>query len=217
MLGSGSSIRFIFAGEQGAALVTKYQTYREHVQDVGRFKKYAEDNHSAWVEYARKAGRGDVNPILVTGVDRTKDFAMMCYSDYDCGLECDFRTSSSDPWGTWNTSRPIHEHHGPQPSCPSSDEYNQCIFVRYTGMRARRPWIPRIPRILRASAGPHNPGTGGHDDEGTPLQAQYDSDSDSDTSSRSLDDDWDNDVGSDTSVDSEYDAIIDDPTMVRYL
>ena len=228
MLGPGSSVRFIFTGEQGAALVTKYQTYREHVQDVGKFKTYAEENHTSWVEFARNAGRGDVKPVLVTGVDRTKDFAMMCYSNYDDGLECEFRTSSSAPWGAWKTPRPIYQHHGPQLCHPSStpaldsmssdnsdaetdsDEYNQCIFVRFTGMRARRSWIPRI---MKAAAGPHDPGTRGHDGEGSPPQAQSDPDSGSDTS---LDGDWGNEMGSDTSVDSGADAFIDNPTMARY-
>jgi hypothetical protein len=209
--------------------VTKYQTYRENVRDVGRFKKYAENNHASWVEFARKAGLGDVNPILVTGVDRTKDFAMMCYSDYDDGLECVFRTSSSGAWGTWETPRPIYEHHGPQSCHPSFtqamdsmlsgntdaetvlDEYDQCIFVRYTGMRARKSWVPRI---MKAAAGPHNPGTRGRDGEGSPLQAQYDSGTGSD-SSYSLDDDWDNEMGSDTSVDSGSDSVFHNPTTVR--
>ena len=233
MLGPGSSVQFIFTGEQGAALVTKYQIIREHVQDVGRFKKYAEDNHSAWVEFARKAGRGDVNPILVTGVDRTKYFAMMCYSNYDDGLECEFRTSSSGPWGTWKTSRPIHHHHGPQLSHPpptytqvvdstlssdsraepNFDDYNQSVFVRYACMRARRSWVPRI---LKAAAGTRDlGGTRGHDGGGSPLPAQYDSYSGSDTSSRSLDGDRDIDMGSDTSVDSGSDAVIHNPTIVH--
>ena len=210
--------------------MTKYQTYRENVRSVGKFKKYAEENHTSWVEFARNAGLGDVNPILVTGVDRTKDFAMMCYSDYDDGLECEFRTFSSGAWGTWKTSRPIYEHHGPQQCRPfspqamesisgdgsaetDSDEYNQCIFVRYTGMRARRSWIPRI---MKAAAGPHNPGTKGKDGERSPLQAQYDSGSSSDTSSRSLDGDWNNDEDSDTSVDSGSDVVFHNPTAVCY-
>ena len=114
-----SSIRFRFAEAQGAALVTKYQTYGEDVQEVGKFEKYVKENHASWVEFARNAGYGNVNPVLVTGVDRTKDFAMMCYSGYDHGLECEFRTSTSrtvptSAWGTWRTPRPIYENHGPR-------------------------------------------------------------------------------------------------------
>ena len=239
MLGSGSSIRFRFAEAQGAALVTKYQTYSENVQEVGKFEKHMKENHASWVEFACNAGYGNVNPVLVTGVDRTKDFAMMCYSDYSNGLECEFVTSASgvasaSAWGTWKTSKPIHENRGPQLCCPpstqttdltssndnhtetDSDQYNQCVFVRYFSMITRKL---RVPKVIKAAAGPHDLGTGGHDGEGSPLQAQDDSGSGSDVSSSSLGGDWDSSMGSVTSVDSESDndTVIHNPTAVGYL
>ena len=210
--------------------MTRYPTYREDVRDEEKFMRYTQENYSSWVEFARNAGHGDVNPILVTGVDRTKDFAMMCYSEYDEGLECEFRTSSSGPWGTWVSTKPIYQCHSPPLSLPSykqavgstesdnglaesdSDEYNQCIFVRYYSLRPRRFLFPKI---IKAAAGPHDPGARGHDGEGSLLQAQYDSDSGSRTSSDSSDGDWDNIASSDTSVDSGSDAVIHNPTIVR--
>jgi hypothetical protein len=235
MLGSGSSIRFRFTEAHGAALVTKYQTYRENVQEVGKFEKYTKENHASWVEFARDAGYGDVNPVLVTGVDRTKDFAMMCYSDYDHdGLECQFKTlapgiASSTAWGAWETTRPIYENHGPQLCCPPStqtvdlnssssnhagtvsDEFNQSVFVRYFSMLNRKL---RVPKTIKAAAGPHDLGSGSHDGEGSPLQAQYDSGSGSDVSSSPLVGNWVNDSGSVTSVESESDTVIHNPTTV---
>ena len=230
-LGHGSSIRFRFAEAQGAALVTKYETYREDVH-LAKSKKYAKENHASWVEFARNAGYDDVNPVLITGVDRTRDFATMCYSDYDDGLECQFKTSDSGAWGTWETSRPIHQNHGPKLRLPPSpgtagllsssgdggaetapDEYNQCVFIRYISMRSRRLWLPK----MKAAAGPHNLSMGGQDGEESPLQAQYDSDPDSDTSSHLLDSDWDNGTGSMTSFESESDIVVHDPNVVRYL
>ena len=236
MLGSCSSIEFRFAEAQGAALVTKHQTYRENIQAMGKFEKYAKKNHASWAQYARREGHGDVNPILVTGVDRTKDFAMMCYSDYDFGLECEFRTSASGTasasgWGTWKTTRPIYENHGPQLCHPlstqstslaspsdrhaetPSDEYNQCVFIRYFRMPARKLWVSK----MEAAAGPHNISTGGQDGEGSPLQAQYDSGSGSEISSSPFDGGRDSDMGSVTSIDSESDIVTHNPTTVRYL
>ena len=236
MLGSGSSIRFRSAEAQGAALVTKYQTYRENVQEMGKFKKYARENHASWVEFACEAGYGDVNPVLVTGVDRTKDFAMMCYSEYDSGLECEFRTlapriTSASAWGTWQTSRPIHENHGPQLCYPPStrtvdstspgnnhpevvsDGFDQCVFVRYYSVLARKL---RIPKVIKASAGPHELGTGGYDGEGSPIQVQYDLGSGSDISPGPSDGNWDDGVGSVTSIDPESDIVTHNPTAVRY-
>ena len=243
MLGSGSSIKFRFTEAQGAALITKYQTYRENVQEVGKFEKYTKENHASWVEFARNAGYGDVNPVLVTGVDRTKDFAMMCYSDYDQGIDlCTFKTSapsviSASAWGTWETPRPIYENRGPQLCSPPSaqttdltssnnnpaetvsDEYNQCVFIRYFTMRARKLMVPKV---IKAAAGPHDLGrdSGGYDGEGSPLQAQDGSGSGSNFSSSSLDGNRENEADSVTSIDSEpgseSDTVIHNPTTVRY-
>lgn len=239
MLGSGSSIRFRFEETAGAALVTKYQIYGEDAQELGNLRKYTKENYASWVEFARNAGHDDVNPILVTGVDRTKDFAMMCFSDYDNGLECEFRTSASgvapaSAWGTWKTSRPIYDNHGPQLRCPPSaqttcsmssgnshvetvsDEYNQSVFIRYFSMRARKLGVPKV---IKARAGPHDLSRDGedYDGEGSPLQADYDSSSSSDFSSDLSDGGWGNHAGSDTSVDSESDVVTHNPTTVCYL
>ena len=238
MLGPDSSIRFQFRKAQGAALVTRFKTYREKVREIGRFEQYVKKNHASWVDFARDAGYGDIDPILVTGVDRTKDFAMMCYSDYDQCLECEFRTSahgtpSAFAWGTWETTRPINQNHGPQLCCPpsaqttslassgnshagtGSDEYNQCVFIRYFGLLPRKLGVPK--RIV-AMAGPHNLNMWGPDGEGSSLQAQYDSGSDSDISSGPLDSDCDNGTGSVTSVDSgsETGTVFHNPTTVGY-
>jgi hypothetical protein len=58
---------------------------------------------------------------------------------------------------------------------------------------------------------------GGHDGEGSPLEARDGSGSDSDTSPRSSDGDWDHEIGSMTSIESESDVFIHNPTTVRHL
>ena len=224
MLEAGCTISFQLSGEQGAALVTKYPTLREEIQRVGAFEKYIKEHYASWVEFASATGHGDVNPILVTGVDRTKDFAMLSYSNNADDLRSEFITSipgdtSAHAWGTWHRTRSIHTNFGPQLYFPASssmassnnstgsdsDEYNQCVFVRYYTMRKRLG----IPRIIKASAGPHDLGPGGREDGKSPqVEARSPLDSSSEIASNFCDDDGNDDRSSVTSVESEHDSII---------
>jgi len=233
MLEYSSSISFQLARGQGAALVTRHQTYGEDIQRAGNFEKYTKNHYASWVMFARENGYGnDINPVLVTGIDRTKDFATMSYSNNDYDTTSEFTTSppgiaSSFPWGTWHTTGSVHTNCGPQlrsppssaqamDSTPSdnnrtetvSDEYNQCVFVRYYTVRKRLG----IPRVIKAAAGPRDLGPGYRDNEEAPLEAQYDSDPGSGTVSSLLDD-----RSSVTSMDSESDIVIHNTTAVRYL
>jgi len=95
-----------------------------------------------------------------------------------------------------------------------SDEYNQCVFIRYYTVRRRLG----IPRIIKAAAGPHELGGGGRHDDESPLQARYDleqdsdSDSDSDTASSLFDSDGDDDGCSIISTDTESDIVMHNMT-----
>jgi len=156
MLEPGSSISFRLAGGQGPALVTRCQTHREDIQRAGTFGNYVKQHYNSWVAFARETGHGnDIKPILVTGVDRTRYFAMMCYSNDDDDLRSEFTTSvlrdaPASVWGTWHTTGFVHTSCGPQlRSSPSptqtmdlapsgsndaekiSDEHDQCVFIRY--------------------------------------------------------------------------------------
>ena len=114
MLESNSTISFRLAGGHGAALLTKYPTHREDVKLAGAFEKYAKEHYASWVTFAHETGHGDINPVLVTGVDRTKDFAMLCYSNDDDDLRCEFTTSvpGSNAWGSWHRTGLVYESDG---------------------------------------------------------------------------------------------------------
>ena len=234
-LGTTSTVSFRLTEGRGAALVTDHSTYREDIPRAGTFEKYAKEHYDSWIEFARETGHGEVNPILITGVDRTRDFAMLCYSTDRDDLECEFTKlapGSASSGGTWRKTGLVYTNHGPQLRRPPSptqtteslssgnvctetaldDEYNQSVFIRYFTVRKRF----RFPRFLKASAGPHDLGKRGRDGEGSPVQAEYDSDSDSDAVSSLLDDD-DDGWSSATSVDSESDIVVHNPTAVRYL
>ena len=212
--------------------MTKYPTYQEDVELMGKFEKYTKDHYDSWVAFARKTGHGDdVKPILVTGVDMTRDFAMMtCPIDSEPRI-FKFTTSASgvdSVWGTWHSDVPLYKNSGPHPSpipsptqtmdplspeIPHTDatpnEYDQCVFIRYYTVRKRLG----IPRIIKAGAGPHDLGPGGYDYESSLFEELSDSDSDSDTASSLFDEE---ECGSSaTSSDSEDDTAIHNTTPVR--
>jgi hypothetical protein len=232
MLEPGFSISFELSEKQGAALVTKYSTYREDIQREQIFEEYTRRNYDSWVAFVREGGHGnDIKPVLVTGVDMTRDFAMMSYLNSGVRLKSEFTASvpgvasaSASAWGTWRTEGLVHTNCGPQlclpPSStptadltsssvsntePISEEYNQCVFVRYYTMR-KRPLM--VPKVIKAAAGPHDLGPGDRDNEEPPLGVQR-------NPSILLDDDGDDDRSSFASIDTDSDAVFRNTTRVR--
>ena len=171
--------------------MTKYQTYRKDSLVESAFERYTKRHYESWVTFARHKDYGnDVRPILVSGFDMTKDFAMVAYSNESISLESDLTitvptlaSASASVWGTWRTRCSPHTNCGPQqcsptpcrqaidpPSSQSADErsipneFNQCVFIRYYTMRSRK-WM--FPKVIRAGAGPHDLGSG--DNKGDTL------------------------------------------------
>ena len=202
MLEPGFSISFELTDKRGAALVTKHQTFREDIELESTFEAYTKRHYDSWVRFARETGHGNnVKPVIVTGIDMTKDFAMIAYANNHVRLRSEFTMSvpmvgsaSASAWGTWRTEGLVHTNCGPQLCRPPSptqttdltpsdsaytvtipDGYNQCVFVRYFTIR-KRALI--FPTVIRAAAGPHDLGPGGRDDEES-LQLEMRSDSNS--------------------------------------
>jgi len=219
-LESGSGISFQLTGDQGAALLTKHPTYKEDVQLERTFGGYTIKHYDSWVVFARERGHPDgIKPVLVTGVDMTRDFAMVSYSNDGDDLTAEFTVSApgvASPWGRWRTPGVVYTNCGPQPCRPpstpltadlassdsdsqpeiASDEYHQCVFIRYYTMRKRLG----IPRVMKAAAGPHDLGPGNRDNGGSLLEARCESGS-----------------GSDTGTDFEFDTLVHTTTAVRAL
>jgi len=214
--------------------VTRCFTYREDIQRAGTFERYTKEHYASWVTFARETGHGnDINPVLVTGVDRTRDFAMMSYSGGGNDLMSEFiapvsGAASASAWGTWNTTGFVHTNCGPQLCCPPSpttnltssgnnntetisDWYNQCVFVRYYTVRRKLG----VPRVIKAGAGPHDLGSGGREDGEESPEVGARSDSGSDVVSSPSDYDGENDKSSVTSIESESDIFIHNTTPVR--
>ena len=176
----GGSFSFELDGESGAALVTRYPTYREDHQRRDRFKKYVKQHYGSWLAFARQKEYGDVRPVLVSGFDMTKDFAMAAYSNVGTSLKSDLKigvpmvaSGSAAFWGKWYTRHSPHTNYGPQECIPPErviapslrlegtpeclNEYNQCVFIRYYTMRMR---LKFFPQVIQAAAGPHDLGPG---------------------------------------------------------
>lgn len=180
-----ANFSFELTGNRGAALVTRYPTYKEDALLESTFEKYTKRHYESWVAFARHKQYGnDVRPVLVSGFDMTRDFAMVAYSHQDSSLESDFTIAvpilASAPaslWGTWRTRCSPHTNFGPQQWGPRLQElaidsppqsvdgeripngFNQCIFIRYYTMRLRKR-LGLFPKVIRAGAGPHDLGSG---------------------------------------------------------
>jgi hypothetical protein len=183
--------------EQGAVLVTKYRTYREDTELESAFEEYTKRHYNSWVAFARDKRRGnDIKPVLVTGVDMTRDFAMTAYSNNGTQFELKFTVSDATPtpaWGAWDIKGPVHTNCGPQSYSPPSpdtldmspsdanqvdstpNECNQCVFIRYYTMRRR---ALMFPKVIKAGAGPHDCGSGNNHNETLPELVQSDTDFD---------------------------------------
>jgi len=174
----GAEVAFELIRKQGAALITKHPTRGEFAERSERFVEYVEQHYDSWVEFVRKGGfPKDAKPILVTGVDLTREFAMIAYSDNQTRVKCKFSaalpglaSTSTSLWGSWHTTGLVWEKCGPHPmlenlvSAESSalgpevqDGYTQCIFIKYCTFRKRDAILKRlgIPIVLKAGAGPH--------------------------------------------------------------
>ena len=168
----GAKIAFELTRKQGAALITKNPTYREDIEREATFEIYIKQHYNSWVEFARERGDGEnIRPVLVTGVDLTREFATVAYSDSQTRTECEFSATVSEiastsvsVWGSWQTQGLIHTNCGPHPARGSRsssenpaleseipEEYTQCVFIRYYTIRKR----VFFPTVLKAGAGPH--------------------------------------------------------------
>ena len=195
-LNPGAHFSISLTGDHGAALRTRYPTYREDTRYEAMFEAYTKRHYGSWVTFAREKGYGDdIRPILVSGFDMTKDFAMLAYSNKGVSLEAGLQTDipmitsvSAFFAVTRHVKCAPHFNYGPLPwgsnsaiGFPSSQladprairrGFDQCVFLRYYTLRTRK-WIP--PKVIRAGAGPHDLGSGDNREDTSPeLTVQSD-------------------------------------------
>jgi len=93
------------------------------------FEAYTVRHYESWVAFARHKQYGNnVHPVLVSGVNMTRDFAMVAYSNRSTSQEPGptipvpmFASTSTSFRGTWRIRYLAHTNHGPQKSSPSPD------------------------------------------------------------------------------------------------
>ena len=196
----GAHFSFKLTGNHGAALRTRYKTYIEDARYKSTFESYVKRHYESWVTFARDKEYGDdVQPVLVSGFDMTRDYAMLAYSNRGLSLEASVEinalvftsTSASvavtrhtecsphfkcgpEPWGLSIDQQAIDFPQGSRSADPRAtpNEFNQCVFIRYYTARLRK-WLP--PKVLQAGAGPHDLVSGDNIGETFPeLTAQSD-------------------------------------------
>jgi len=87
----GARVAFALAHKQGAVLITKHPTYREDIERERTFENYIKRHYASWVDFAREHGYGEnIRPVLVTGVDLTREFVTVAYTDNHTCMECEF-------------------------------------------------------------------------------------------------------------------------------
>ena len=173
----GAGITFELTKDRGAVLITNHPTYREDIQRRLAFQNYTKKHYQSWVDFSREKDYGDdIRPILVTGVDLTREFAAAAYSDNKTSMSCTFSaaatgvvSASASVWGSWHTERSVHTNCGPQfvhsiqgnrgssegfplESEIPPDDYNRCVFIGYYTVRNI---LNVIPRVIKGGAGPH--------------------------------------------------------------
>jgi hypothetical protein len=166
----GSAFLIELTGDRGAALTTRYPTYGEDPLSSTLFIGYTKRHYRSWVKFSRDKGYGEhLLPILVSGLDMTKDFAIVAYSNDSTSVQSDAPVytpmfshgDASLPW-TWSTPAFSYQKHGPSrpmsPDLPplnsragvSSTGFDQCVFIRYYTVRLD---LGLFPRVLRIGAG----------------------------------------------------------------
>jgi len=198
LLRSDAGFSFKLTGKRGAALVTRYPTYIEDIQvrQVSEFRAYVERHHSSWVMFACDKGylRGVHWPVLVTGIDVTKDVAMMAYSNENYSLTAQSVTevrhlsasasirlavtrseNCSPHFHQW----PVRWNDQPRDFPPPlqmepPDDFEMGVFIRYyIGCPRVGGWLPL--RVMKAGAGPHDLGPGDNRGDALPeLTVQSD-------------------------------------------
>ena len=191
-------------------------------------------HYKSWVKFARDKKYGDnLKPVLVSGFDMTRDFAMVTYSDGGTSVRSDitlsipmFGSVPTSSWGTWRARFTPHTNHGPQQCVPPSrvgplssqqqtqeshsTEFDQCVFIRYYTMR-----LGLFPRVIRAGAGPHDLGSGENRENTLPeVMARSDA-GPTTTGGEDLERQWDHPADNYTSA--ERDMVVHNVQYVRFL
>jgi hypothetical protein len=177
--------------------VTRYPAYREDVLEESAFEQYTKKHYNSWVTFSKPYG-ANVKPVLVTGFDMTKDFAMTAYSNNgpsESNLSIsvpkrDSTSTSSAPtrasasaFFEVESSNSAYTNSGPQQCIPplsaqvldtplettsAEPVSNDSNQCVFLRYYTIRKRMGLFPVLIRAAAGPHDLGPGDNHDSTFP-------------------------------------------------
>ena len=130
---AGGGVSFECVKNQGAVLVMGDIAYRQDAVDLARFSDHIVANHRTWLAFANeRLGRGlsVTDLILVTGCDKTSNWACAAWSDSSHSASASFVVEapglvqgSASIWGHWESSSSVDRNAGPHrldPTIPTN-------------------------------------------------------------------------------------------------
>jgi hypothetical protein len=175
-------------------LLLRTRTARVNLRDSKRVRTYIRDNIDRWYEFARRDFSEEQAPegslVLVYGCDKTESWAAAAFTQSSSGVSVSFNGGMQNQiklCGSWSRIRsPFFETRDSdkRQSIPPSQllldaapitltskfppECKECVFVRVFKCW-RRIGLVKIPKLIRAGAGPSTlPGSDG-DAEMSPV------------------------------------------------
>ncbi|KAL0948303.1 hypothetical protein HGRIS_010895 [Hohenbuehelia grisea] len=191
-LPGSAGIQFTCSDRQGAVLLLTRKGIREDILALDLCKEYAKEHYESWYDFANRQLRlglnnGDI--ILVTGCDKTAEWATAAFNERSRGVGISFyggfpmvggaEVSLS---GSWQTGTSVQHRSGPVSDC-GDVKYDQTIFIRSYKVKES---ITGAPKVIRAASEPRDDERSGPEQDSLavpvedPMDAEDDAEEDDD-------------------------------------
>jgi hypothetical protein len=130
---AGGGFSFSCSQKRGGLVIMGDVAYRQDVVNRKRFLEYTIKHHRSWLDFAHELGH-DVSLsdlILVTGCDKTSEWACAAWSENTKSLKATFfagasfiAEGSANIWGRWESAESLDKNVGPQPLVPTVPAVN---------------------------------------------------------------------------------------------
>ncbi|KII89724.1 hypothetical protein PLICRDRAFT_697586, partial [Plicaturopsis crispa FD-325 SS-3] len=154
----GSSLGFESSQSRCAILLTERPIFRKVAGKGGNCERYIRKHYPSWQRFASDRGYGDIDLLLVTGTEMTRDFAALVHASSSQRLQARFNPVSSiggsahvAVWGQWSHYGSAHTICGPT-NVVQQGHYDQCVFLK--AWRRRSRIFPRF--TMKAAAEPED-------------------------------------------------------------
>lgn len=151
---AGAGFNFECSHQQGAVLILGDVAYRQDALDKRRFAEYIVRRHRSWLAFANKLGRdlSLTDLILVTGCDRTSEWACAAWSEKTKSARLSFiagipgvAQGNLSLWGRWESSHSLDKNVGPYRSLTGTRHSTQTLTLSNT-LSEESPSFPMAAR-----------------------------------------------------------------------